>query len=475
MLKFLMLLAATAASAQVRLRYLDLGPQPTPCCMVTDAYGNAYVAGTYVTGTTSRIVVFKLNPASGTVYTGTVSQDIVSALALTSDGGVIVAGTAESPNFPATHGAFQTALRAPNTVPPSNNLFVARFNATGTALKFGTFLGGSVNEQFNGLQLDAQEHPWVTGTTASPDFPLLPHSLNLGNEFLVELAADGSNLLSSRTLPYGSAGTALALDSSGSEVVLGSAGSFIRIPAGGLSQTSLVAQVNADTFAPSDHVAPGEVVSLLGTGLGPFHGISVPPDATGKYPTEVAGVQVTFDGIAAPLLYVGTHEINAVIPFEVSGKRSTLLRVTYGSKTTPPLKLIVVPAYPEIVSVPVAAPPVYPARNAVVRNEDGSANSVTNPAKLGSNVTFWVNGAGLFTSTLADGVVVQPPLPAPVLPVTVLFGNELISATVGAAPDQVAGLLQVTATLPSQLPASGSTLQVQVGAFLSDPVFIATQ
>lgn len=400
------------------------------------------------------------------------TQDAVQALVLTADGGVVVSGAAESPDFPVTPGAFQSKLRA--QADPPGNLFIARFNSGGTALESSTLLGGSAYEQFGGLQLDAQEHPWVTGTTISLDFPLLPHSLNLGDEFLVELASDGSSLLFSKTLPDGSAGLALALGASGSETVLGSAGSFMRIPAGGLSQASLVAQMNAEAYTSSNRVAPGEAVTLFGTGLGPFQGVSVQPDAAGQYPTEADGVQVTCDGIPAPLLYVSTHQINAVIPFEVSGKQSTLLRVTYGSKTTPPLELAVVPAYPEIFSVP-ASSPQYPPRNGVVWNENGTVNSGTNPAFPASKITFWVNGAGLFAPALGDGAIVQSSASQPDLPVTVLFGfgGNTIPATYGAAPDQVAGLLQVTATVPP-LVVGVFELQVQVGAFFSDPISIFT-
>ena len=48
-LNVLVIFAAASLSAQVRLQYLDLGPLPAPCCMVTDANGNTYVAGPYTT------------------------------------------------------------------------------------------------------------------------------------------------------------------------------------------------------------------------------------------------------------------------------------------------------------------------------------------------------------------------------------------------------------------------------------------
>ena len=405
------------------------------------------------------------------------SQDTVQAIALTSDGGAEVAGTAMSPDFPVTHGAFQTTNRATYS---GQSLFVARLNSTGTALKFSTLLGGSVNEQFGGLQLDAQEHPWVTGTTASPDFPLVPHSLNLGNEFVTEFSADGSKLLLTRTYPYGAAGAAFAMDGTGGATFLGTAGSLIRIPAGALSKISLLAQINAEGYVASQRVAPGEAITLIGTGLGPVHGVSAQPDATGKYPTKLEDVQVMCDGIPAPLLFVSTHQINAVVPFEVSGKQSVMLQVISSAKSTTPLKLLVVPAYPEIFSTGGSTPPTFLTRHAVAQNEDGSVNSPSNPAKPGSKIRFWVNGAGLFTTTFADGGVIQVSTAVPVLPVSVGLGGavphtEPVQATYRVAPGQVAAVLEVTATLPEYVVPYYTWLQVQVGDFVSDAVDIAVQ
>lgn len=401
----------------------------------------------------------------------------VQAIALTSDGGVVVAGVAQGSDFPVTPGAFQTTNRASGG---GQALFVTRLNSTGTVLKYSTLLSGSVSEQFGGLQLDAEDHAWVTGTTSSPDFPLVAHSLNLGNEFVAEFSADGSKLLSTRTYPYGAAGAAFAMDASGGAALLGSAGSLIRIPEGALSKISLLAQMNAGTYVVSQRVASGEVISLIGTGLGPVHGVSAQPDSTGKYPTKLDDVQVLCDGIPAPLLFVSTHQINAVVPFEVSGKQSILLQVISSAKSTTPLKLLVVAAYPQILSTGGSTPPTFLTRYAVAKNEDGSVNSPSNPANQGSRITFWVSGAGLFTTSFADGAVIQVSTAVPELPVSVGFGDaapdtQPIPATYRAAPGQVAGVLEVTATLPEHIFPHYTWLQVQVGDFVSDGVSIAMQ
>ncbi len=401
------------------------------------------------------------------------TQDTVSALALTSDGGVVVAGLAQSPDFAVTTGAFQTKFRAQSGQGIGANLFVTRLNGSGTALKFSTFLGGSVLEQFNGLQLDAQEHPWVTGTTLSPDFPVLAGDLALGSEFVVELAVDGSKLLGTQMLPYGAAGAAFTLGASGSETLLGASGSLIRIPADGLSGLSILAQVNAAGHAASGRVAPGEIISLYGTSLGPAAGASAQLNATGRIATALAGVQVTCDGIPAPLLYVGANQINAVVPFEVSGRKSTAVQVTTNSATSTLLYLTVAPASPQIFSIPV--PLQFYEDFAVALNADGTVNSLGNPAHAGSAITFWVNGPGLFSPSLSDGAIVESPLAAPVAPVSVLLDSQPLEFEATAALSLVAGPLQVSATLPQNAAAGLHSLSVQTGTLASKPVEIAVQ
>jgi uncharacterized protein (TIGR03437 family) len=63
-------------------------------------------------------------------------------------------------------------------------------------------------------------------------------------------------------------------------------------------------------------VGPGSLVTINGFDLSDTKAIGK-PSAQGYYPTSLAGVQVYFDGIAAPLLYVSPTQINTQVPFEV--------------------------------------------------------------------------------------------------------------------------------------------------------------
>lgn len=252
---------------------------------------------------------------------------------------------------------------------------------------------------------------------------------------------------------------------------------MIQLSSSGLSGTSVLGAVNAAGFSVSGHVAPGEIVSLYGIGLGPSSGAVAQFDAAGHVPTTLGGVQVMFDGVPAPLLYTGATQINALVPFGVGSQAQTSVQVISGSASSAPLQLAVVAADPSIVSIVSSVPPPVGTFFAAALNQDNSFNSTSNPAKAGSIVVFWVNGPGAFSPTLADGEMVAAPCPQAVQPVTVLFDGQPVTALYdGAAPTFVAGPIQVNAQLPQSIKAGNShTLQLKAGDFLSGVVPIYVQ
>ncbi|HSW44455.1 MAG TPA: M12 family metallopeptidase, partial [Phycisphaerae bacterium] len=59
--------------------------------------------------------------------------------------------------------------------------------------------------------------------------------------------------------------------------------------------------VNAASYA-SGSVAPGQIVAVFGTNLGPATPALLRLDGAGKVATELAGVRILFDGVAAPMV-----------------------------------------------------------------------------------------------------------------------------------------------------------------------------
>jgi uncharacterized protein (TIGR03437 family) len=265
----------------------------------------------------------------------------------------------------------------------------------------------------------------------------------------------------------------LLLDAAGDEILSGAAGSLLRLGAGAVSGVSVLGVGNGVPqqvlgYTVSGVVAPGEIVSLYGVGLGPAAGVGAQLDSTGRITTELAQTRVLFDGVPAPLLYAGANQINAIVPFGVGDRAATTMEVRTPAGRSSSTVLRVVAADP---ALPGVFDAYFGAYISVVLNQDGGINSLANRANPGDIVTFWVSGAGRFQQPLADGAIIGPERPAPVLPVKVMLLQaqslpvEVLYA--GAAPGMVAGMMQVNFRIPSNAPpGSYSAIELHVGDFI---------
>jgi uncharacterized protein (TIGR03437 family) len=217
-----------------------------------------------------------------------------------------------------------------------------------------------------------------------------------------------------------------------------------------------VTVVNAASLAVGP-VAPGEIVTIYGSGLGPAVGASGSPDATGLIGNLLAGSEVRFDGIAAPLFYAQAGQINAQAPYAIAGQSKTHVEVYYQG------------AVAGAADVPVAssAPALFPA----VLNPDGSLNSRTNPAASGAVLTFFGTGEGVTNGANVAGQPAQPPYARPDLPVNLtVAGAPATIFYAGSAPG-LAGVLQVNAQLPPGV-AGQAAAQLAVGTAAAQPVTV---
>jgi len=385
--------------------------------IAVDPAGNAYIAGNAGVGlpTTAGALltagigafVAKINSAgTGLVYVtylgagdlqptvGTVATDTVSAIAADGGGNAYLAGSTSDPAFPATAGAFQTALAnaaTPPNVGPSD-AFVAKLNPTGSGMVWATFLGGSANDQAQTIAVDSADDVWVSGVTMSSDFPAKVSVTPGGYEFLTELNSAGAALLYSATFPANTVAQALAVDSTGTVHVAGATGlifAFAEGSAPGQSSAPWIFGIaNAAGGVLSGRVAPGELLSIYGLHIGPAAPLSATFDAAGFLPTTLGGIQATIDGIQSPLLYVSDAQINAVAPVELTAGSSVELQLAQNG--------VPLPDFP--VRVDIAAPGVFqlPDGSAAAINQDGTLNSQANPATAGSYVSVWATGTGYF-------------------------------------------------------------------------------
>ena len=115
----------------------------------------------------------KLDPAGTTLiystYLGGLGDEHIDALALDAAGYIYLTGSTNSKDFPITPGAVQKTFAGGSK---DGDAFVAKLNPTGTALAFSTYLGGSVDDYGDAIAIDASGNVYITGSTASPDFPV---------------------------------------------------------------------------------------------------------------------------------------------------------------------------------------------------------------------------------------------------------------------------------------------------------------
>ena len=413
----------------------------------------------------------------GAAAPGTLASTMAEGIAPESDGSVIVAGNTSNATFPTTAGAFQGTLHTLTSQGLPGNLFVTRFDSSGTVLS-STYLGGSTGEQLGSLELDATGNPWLTGTTQSPDFPLLAGSPRLGSGFLAGLSSDGTKLIATQTFPNGAAGTSFTFLPNSEVAVLGS--DLIVLPLTATSSPEILGIASATGTAVTNQVAPGELIAIYGLSLGPAQGAPGSFDATGQLPTTLGGVQVLGNGSPLPLLYVSANQINTVIPF---GLTLPIVLQVSGTTTSAMVTLPQVIADPSVFSS--GSLNGFP--EVIAINQDGTLNSAANPAAPGSIVAMWVNGAGAFQASYPDGSQFPTTLSSLAAPVAVLFDGETeggvtsfgfqsVVTYAGVAPGLVAGIAQVNFQIPTNLPTPGdSTMNLLVGQDLSPTYSIAIQ
>jgi hypothetical protein len=97
------------------------------------------------------------------------------SVALDAVGHAHVTGFTYSGDFPTTPGAFQTVFNSGSCC--GTNAFVTKFNLTGSALVYSTYLGGGsigYGDKGYGIAVDSAGSAYVTGLTDSVDFPTTP-------------------------------------------------------------------------------------------------------------------------------------------------------------------------------------------------------------------------------------------------------------------------------------------------------------
>ena len=156
-------------------------------------------AGSFQTsygGGSSDVVLVKVNPSGSALdyatYFGGSGDDLSASVEIDSDGNAYVSGIT-SGGIPLLNAAQGTYGGGPF------DAFITKFDSTGSALIFATYLGGSGDEGRNQTNsgLDAAQNIWVSGSTTSTDFPTVnpiqaTYGGNPADGFIARLESDGS-------------------------------------------------------------------------------------------------------------------------------------------------------------------------------------------------------------------------------------------------------------------------------------------
>jgi uncharacterized protein (TIGR03437 family) len=498
-----------AGTALVYATYLGGSGGDAAVSIAVDPSGNAYVTGSSHSTdfpTTPGAFQTKLPAQTGAAFVAKIAASgasliystflggsggggdvfTASAIRVDSQGNAIVLGTTRSSDFPVTSGAFQPTGPSAAWIAPDNqsvSAVLSKLNPTGSALVYSTYIAGG-----SAMDADSAGNAYVLGA-ATYGFPTTADAYQACSH------GGSSDLFAAEFGPDGKLSGASYLGGSGTEIanaIVALGGGSIYLAGNtsssdfpgivGASNLDFVAKIlindpnhfngpclayaiqNGATFVEGS-VVGGEVITLRGTGIGPQTAASEKIGPDGKVSTELAGVQVFFDDIPAPLLYVQSQQINAVVPWEVVGlntavNNSTQVQVKYNGASSN------VSSNVSSIPISLAAPGIfltdYSTRQAAVLNADGTPNSPSHPAKRGSEVAFFGTGGGdTNPSAVTGGIWPTSPLGHLMQPVTVQIGGadaEVLYA--GSAPGMVSGIFQINVRVPDSV--SGSWNQIVV-------------
>jgi uncharacterized protein (TIGR03437 family) len=433
-----------AGTAYVYSTYLGGSNTDAASGIAVDVMGNAYIAGY----TFSRdFPVAPPQPVAGTAFVTKVSNDgstvvysrsfggngtdMAAAVALDGAGNAYVTGSTTSTNFP--------AISAPESltglVPPGSFLqvaFVIELNPAGTSLTYSTPFGGG-SDAGAGIAVDFTGNAYLTGQTSSSNFPTVnPFQLNLGggaDAFAAKLS--GSALSAPAILPGGVVNGATYLSASN----------------------------------PNGAVAPGAIVSIFGINLAPGsrEATSLP------VPTTLFDTTVTFNGVAAPLFYVSTTQINAEVPFETPTGLVTV-QVQRADMTAPATQTVTVaPVSPGIFTQLQQGVTV----GAILHGKDFTAVTPIAPAVSGKTLSIFATGLGALQQPVATGAIPPSPPPMTLAVPMVTIGGVPAPVTYSGLAARLAGVYQVNVQMPAVNAAMGmTTVQIDISGAPSNNVVL---
>jgi uncharacterized protein (TIGR03437 family) len=285
--------------------------------------------------------------------------------------------------------------------------------------------------------------------TVTPTSGTTPQTLSIGLN-ATELAG-----LPASATPY--AGTITVSSSAGTQVI------NVSVTVQPLPAPVVTSVLNAASDLPGS-ISPGEIISIFGTNIGPSTPQGLTLTSAGTVATTLGNTTVTVNDVEAPLIYVSSGQINAIVPYEISGQATANLVVNSNGTPSATLPLGVAATAPAIFSLSQGGN-----GQGAILNHDFSVNGSGNPAAKGSTVLIYATGEGVLSPQPATGSVTSssgPTYPVPAAtPITVTIGGQTAQILyAGESPGLVSGVLQVNVKIPPNVGSGSQPVVLTVGS-----------
>jgi uncharacterized protein (TIGR03437 family) len=228
---------------------------------------------------------------------------------------------------------------------------------------------------------------------------------------------------------------------------------LFRTPLAGPAPATAAAAIVNSASQRGGSIAPGEILSVYGSKLGPATPVPAQLSSLGLFPATLSSVQAWFDQTPGTVLLAYDSQVNVIAPFEIQPGQTVNFQLWYCGIPTARIPL----------TVAAAAPGLYTRSGSgsgavAVVNQDGTVNT---PAPAGSYVTLFGTGAGGIAGVKDGGVARSAQRLSGTVRVTI-GGREASVLYAGSAPLLVNGLFQLNVQVPADTPSGMAPVTVTI-------------
>ena len=222
-------------------------------------------------------------------------------------------------------------------------------------------------------------------------------------------------------------------------------------------------------------IAPGELISIFGSNFGTA-GIQTTSPVDNIVPQTLGNLRVSIGGneggAEAAITAATASQINVFVPYEIAGNTSVTIGVSADYADAISVTLPVAKS-----AFGLSTADASGSGQGAILNQDGSYNSDSNPAPVGSVVSLFGTGEGLTTPALPDGaLVISTPYSIPNETVAITVGGQPADVLyAGAAPFLPTGVLQINARIPAGVTGDAPVLVSIGGISTSRKVTVAVK